>query len=136
MPSLRKDRVGEQLQREIASIVQFEMKDPGLGFVTITKVELSNDLSHAKVGFSCLGEESERLSTQEALDRAAMYIRSLIKKRLRLKIIPELVFRYDQTVEQSITMAAKLDALSAPPLPEPITDSRHDEETEGDGEPA
>ena len=133
MQGLRKDRVGEQLQREIASIIQFEMKDPGLGFATITKVELSNDLSHAKVGFSCLGQQPGRLSTQEALDRAAGYIRSLVKKRLRLKIIPEIVFRYDETVEQAVAMSAKLDELNARPLPEPITDSVGDE-TEDDAD--
>ena len=132
MQGLRKDRVSEQLQREIAAIVQFEMKDPGLGFVTITKVDLSNDLSHAKVGFSCLGEQPGRASTQEALDRAAGYIRSLVKKRLRLKIIPEIVFRYDETVEQAIAMSAKLDELGAAPLPKPVADSVVDETEDDD----
>ena len=114
--SVRKDRVSQQLQEEIASIIQFELKDPGLGFVTITKVELSNDLSYAKVNFSCLGPPGERERTQETLDRAAGFIRSLVRRRLRLKIIPELVFVFDHSVEGAIDMAAKLDRLKEPPL--------------------
>ena len=111
----RKDRLNEQLQREIAVIVHQEIKDPGLGFVTITRVGLSSDLSHAKVGFSCLGQDAERLRSQEALDRAQGFIRSLLKKRLRLKIIPALVFQYDRTIELSIDLSAKLDQLKTSP---------------------
>ena len=115
MQSVRHQRVSQQLQEEIASIVQFELKDPGVGFITITKVELSSDLSHAKVGFSCLGDEAQRELTQAALDRAAGYIRGLVKKRMRLKIIPVLVFRFDEAVMRSIDMAAKLDELKTTP---------------------
>ncbi len=107
----RQDRLNRQLQQEIALILQHELKDPGLGFVTITKVELSGDLSHAKVAFSCLGDEQERLRSQEALDRASGFIRSLMKKRLRLKVIPEIVFRFDETIAQAIDLSAKLDQL-------------------------
>ncbi len=109
--SMRKDRMSEQLQQEIAKIVQFEMKDPGLGFITITKVELSNDFSYAKVGFSCLGDQAARDRTQEALDRAAGYTRGQIKRRLRIKVIPEISFHYDHSVENSIALSAKLDSL-------------------------
>ena len=83
MQSIRKDRLAQQLQEEIAMIIHREMKDPALGFVTITRVELSNDLSYAKVGFSCLGGEQERTQTQEGLDRGVGFIRSLVKKRFR-----------------------------------------------------
>ncbi len=112
---LRKDRLNHQLQQEIAMIIQRELKDPQLGFVTITKVELSNDLSHAKVSFSCLGGLEERARSQDALDRATGFIRGLVKKRLRLKIIPEVVFRYDETIAQAIDLATKLDQLKQTP---------------------
>ena len=79
--------------------------------MTITKVELSNDLSHAKIGFSCLGGSPERLQTQEALDSAIGFIRGLVKKRLRLKIIPELIFHYDETIAQALDLSAKLEEL-------------------------
>ena len=111
----RTDRLSQQLQQEIASIVQFELKDPHIGFVTITKVALSKDLSHAKVGFSCLGDERAREQAQASLDRASGYVRSLVKKRLRLKIIPEIVFRFDESVAHSIALSAKLDELKEPP---------------------
>ena len=112
MFGIRQDRLGQQLQREIAVIVQRELKDPRLGFVTITKVELSKDLSHAKVGFSCMGSESERASMQEALDHSAGFIRNLIRKRFHLRIIPELSFRYDHSAEHSIELSEKLDRLA------------------------
>ena len=112
MFGIRQDRLGQQLQREIAVIVQQELKDPRLGFVTITKVELSKDLSHAKVGFSCLGPESSRPEVQAALERAAGFIRNLIGKRLHLRIIPELSFRYDHSAEHSIELSEKLDRLA------------------------
>ncbi|MBI2885529.1 MAG: 30S ribosome-binding factor RbfA [Candidatus Omnitrophica bacterium] len=115
MRSIRKDRVSGQLQQEIAMIIHRELKHPALGFVTVTKVELSNDLSYAKVGFSCLGGEAERAGTQAALDRSAGFIHSLLKKRFRLKVIPTLVFRYDESIAQSIEMAEKLDQLKRPP---------------------
>ena len=118
MFGIRKDRLNEQLQQEIATIVHQDVKDPGIGFVTITRVELSSDLSHAKVSFSCLGGEDERLRSQESLDRAAPFIRSLIKKRLRLKIIPELAFSYDKSIAQSIDLSAKLDQLKYGPPPD------------------
>ena len=121
MQTVRKDRVSQALQQEIASIVQFELKDPGVGFLTITKVELSSDLTRAKVGFSCLGDAQERSRAQEALDRAAKYVRRLIKKRLPLKIIPEIVFRFDESVAQSIAISAKLDELKIPPTPASTT---------------
>jgi len=111
MVDIRKGRLNHQLQREIALIIQRELKDPRLGFVTITKVELSGDLSHAKVGYSCLGDEAERARSQEALDHSVGFIRGLVKKRLRIKIIPELVFRYDDTIAQALDIAAKLDQL-------------------------
>lgn len=113
MFGLRKDRVSQQLQQEIADILLHELKDPRLGFVTITRVELSKDMRHAKVGYSCLGSEKERASSQEALDHGAGFIRSLVKKRLHMKIIPELLFRYDPSIEASIDISAKLDEIKA-----------------------
>ena len=118
MPTPRQARVSHQLQREIALIIQRELKDPRLGFVTITTIELSNDLSHAKVAFSCLGGPEERTRSQEALNRATGFIRSLVKKRLRLKIIPAITFRYDETIAQSVSLFAKLDQLNAPRSPD------------------
>ena len=114
MRASRQERLNHQLQQEIALILQRELKDPRLGFVTITGVQLSSDLSHAKVAFSCLGGSEERARSQEALDHAVGFIRGLVKKRLRLKIIPDIVFRYDETIAQAIDLATKLDQLRNP----------------------
>ena len=111
---IRQDRLSHQLQQEIATIIQRELKDPRLGFVTITRVTLSNDLSYAKVGFSCLGDPDACSRTQDALDHAVGFIRSLVKKRFRLKIIPTIVFQYDDSVAQAIALSETFDRLNAP----------------------
>jgi ribosome-binding factor A len=109
----RVSRLEGQLQQEIALIIHREMKDPRLGFVTITRVELSKDATHAKVLFSCLGDEAERQRSQDALDHSAGFIHSLVKKRFRLKVIPEIRFCYDGSIESSIAIAETLDRLKA-----------------------
>jgi ribosome-binding factor A len=115
MSYARADRLAGQLRQEIATIIHQELKDPGLGFVTITRIELSKDGRHANVLFSCLGAPEVRAQSQEALDRSARFIHGLIKKRFRLKVIPELVFRYDASIEGSIALAETLERLKSPP---------------------
>ncbi len=115
MQTTRIARLAQQFQQEIAMIIHQELKDPGLGFVTITRVELSSDLSHAKVLFSCLGGAAERARSQDALERSAGFIHGLIKKRFRLKVIPALSFLYDESVVGSIAMSEALDRLKPTP---------------------
>jgi len=119
MLTFRQHRLSQHLQQEIAMIIHRELKDPRLGFVTITRIELSSDLRHAKIGYSCLGDEEARQRSQQALEHGTGFIRGLVKKRLRLKIIPELVFRYDETIQQALEIAAKLDQLKAEHVPSP-----------------
>lgn len=115
MSAPRTVRLAQDLQHEIATIIQQELKDPEMGFVTITRVELSKDLSHAKVLFSCLGSAAERARSQHALDRSARYIQGLIKKRFRLKVIPALTFRYDESIAGSIVLAETFERLRGGP---------------------
>ena len=115
--STRLERIAQELQREVATIIHQELKDPRLGFVTITRIEVTKDLRYAKVLFSCLGGPAERERTQEALDRSTAYIHGLVKKRFRLKVIPAFTFHYDASIEGAITMAEQLDALRPPPRP-------------------
>ena len=110
----RTERLAGQLQQEVATIIHQELKDPRLGFVTITRVELSKDVSHAKVLFSCLGGPEERARSQEALDGAVRFIHGLIKKRFRLKVIPALVFRYDESIAGSIALSDAIERLKPP----------------------
>jgi len=98
----RHERVKESLKKEISSIIHDELKDPRLGFVTITRVELTQDLSYAKVFFSVLGKEEEHQRTKEALDSALGFIRRLIAQRIRLRFAPEIVFKEDRSGEYSI----------------------------------
>lgn len=117
----RTARVAQELRQEIALIIQQEVKDPRLGFVTITNVELSPDATHARVFFSCLGGEDERERSLQALEHSAKFIRALIKKRFRLRVIPALAFRHDETIEQSIRLSETLDRLkSSPPPPSSV----------------
>ena len=111
MRGSRSERLAHQLQQEIATIIHRELKDPRLGFVTVTRVELSKDLSHAKVLFSCLGDADKLKRSHEALDNSARYIHALIKKRLRLKVIPEITFRYDESIAGSIAFTETLERL-------------------------
>ena len=115
MLPIRTNRLANEFRQEIATIIHQELKDPGLGFVTITRVELSKDVSHAKVFFSCLGGSGEEVNSQEVLDRSGGFIRGLLKKRFRVKVIPELHFHYDASIVAAIGMADLLDRLKSPP---------------------
>ena len=114
METTRTVRLATGFQQEIATIIHQELKDPRLGFVTITRVELSKDISHAKVLFSCLGGEEERLRSQAALNHSAGFIHGLMKKRFRLKVIPKISFRYDESIAGSIALSETLDELKRP----------------------
>ena len=114
MRASRQERLGEQIRQEIAIILQRDFKDPRLGFVTVTRVILSVDASHAKVFFSCLGNDADRQMSQHALDHAAPFVHSLLKKRMRLRITPALVFHYDASIAGAIDMAQHLDQLREP----------------------
>ena len=118
MKTTRMERVTQELQQEIARIIHQELKDPRLGFVTITRLELSPDLRHGKVFFSCLGGAQELERSQEALDHAIPFIYGLVKKRFRLKAIPALQFRYDASIAGSIEIANTLDQLRDAPPPD------------------
>ena len=114
----RTQRLATELQQEIAMIVHQELKDPRLGFVTITRLELSKDLRRAKVFFSCLGRAEELASSQQALDHGRRFVYGLIKKRFRLKTIPEFSFHYDESIVGAIEMSQTLDQLNSASPPQ------------------
>jgi len=97
----RFEKVAETLKKEISNIIHDELKDPRLGFVTITRVELTKDLRYAKVFFSVLGKEDEHERTKAALDSALGFIRRLIAQRVKLQFVPEIVFKEDRSGEYS-----------------------------------
>lgn len=98
--SHRPGRLAEALKKEISDILINEIKDPRIGFVTITLVEVTPDLRYARVYASVLGNEEQRKLTAEALTKATGYIRSEIGKRIRLKFTPEITFKLDSSIER------------------------------------
>jgi len=94
----RSDRVSDQMKREIADILMRKIKDPRIGFVTVTDVELSHDLRNAKVFVSIYGGDKEE--TFKGLKSACAFIRSELGRRMSMRCVPEILFRFDSTVEQ------------------------------------
>ena len=94
---------------DVADILQNELKDPRLGLVTCTRVDLTGDLRHAKLYVSVLGEESAKDSSMEALQSATGFVRRKLSKRLGLRVSPEIVFVFDPSVEYSIRLEGLID---------------------------
>ena len=108
----RKERVGDLMRVEIADLLLRKVKDPRIGFVTVTGVKVSPDLRHATVFVSLLEEGRIAEETLNALGRAAGFIRTEMGRRLRFKYTPELVFKEDPTPRQAAHIEAVLDELS------------------------
>ena len=107
----RIDKINQRIKREVGDIVLKELKDPRLEFVTITKVEVSRDLRHAKVYFSVLGNAQKLKEAQEGLESARGFVRKLIGARVRMRYTPEMEFFYDRTIEYSARIEAALQEI-------------------------
>ena len=94
----RPDRVAYQIRAELALLLSREVHDPGVGFVTLTRVQISPDLQVARVYYTSLGDEKSRHATSRALDRAAPFLRRQIGSRVRLRRVPEIRFLYDESI--------------------------------------
>jgi ribosome-binding factor A len=116
--SQRTEKVDELLRQEITSIVARDVADPRIGFVTITSVETTRDLRHAKVWVSVIGQPAERDATIAALGRAMPFVRHELGLRLRLKRIPDLHVRLDDTAERGTRVLQLLNELEAGETPE------------------
>ena len=95
----RTDRLDSQIRAELMDLLQREMKDPRLGFVTITRVETARDLGSARVWVSIYGDEGERTASMDALTRAAPWLRRKLGERLAIRHIPQLSIRHDDSIE-------------------------------------
>jgi len=102
MANKRAIRVGELLKEEISQIVLREMKDPRIGFVSVTDVVVSGDLRHAKVFISVYGSDKEKEETLEGLQQAQGYVRKLVGERIKIHHTPEIIFRYDDSIENGV----------------------------------
>ena len=98
---LRPERVQEALRQEISKVALEEIKDPRIGFLTITKVELTKDLRYAKVYFSVLGGAKEKALALKGLNSAKGYIKGMVADRIKLRLVPELSFRIDESIEHT-----------------------------------
>ncbi|HVJ25981.1 MAG TPA: 30S ribosome-binding factor RbfA [Vicinamibacterales bacterium] len=96
----RPDRVGDQIRAEIAELITREVHDPGIGFLTITRVKVTPDLQQARVLYTTIGDDKARAETGKALERAKPFLRRQIGRRLRLKHVPALEFFYDESIAQ------------------------------------
>jgi ribosome-binding factor A len=107
----RAQKVGELVLEEISNILLREIEDPRIGFVTITHVTVSDDLRYAKVFVSVMGEDEEKKNSLEGLQSASGFMRKKLGARLQLRCVPELVFKLDDTMEESskiLTILSKL----------------------------
>jgi ribosome-binding factor A len=109
----RTRRVGEQVQRELAAMIRDEIKDPRLGLVSVTAVMVSRDLSHAKVFVSVLGDAEQTAASVRVLKNAAGFLRHRLGKILHIRVIPELRFYLDRSLEEGARMGALINAAIA-----------------------
>lgn len=107
VPGHRRDRLADQIRNEVAEMIEGELKDPRIGFVTVTRVDLSADFSHARVLVSVLEDEPAHEETLAGLESAAGYIRHEVTQRLHLRRAPEISFVLDRGVEE----AARIEQL-------------------------
>ena len=122
----RTQRIGDQIQRELATLIPQEVRDPRLGFITITGVDVSRDVGHAKVFITVMGENSPEVIKEnlDVLKDTAGYLRMLLGKAMKLRSVPSLHFHYDQ----SITRGAHLSAL----IEQALTEDQRNAESDGE----
>ncbi|MFD0587539.1 30S ribosome-binding factor RbfA [Paenibacillus sp. GCM10027627] len=99
MAKIRVGRVSEQIKKELSQIIQQELKDPRIGFITVTGVETTSDLSQARIYLSVLGSDEQKEATLKALASANGFLRSELGKRMKLRHTPELLFKFDSSIE-------------------------------------
>ncbi|HTN42896.1 MAG TPA: 30S ribosome-binding factor RbfA [Nitrospiria bacterium] len=109
----RSERVGDQIRMEIADILMTKVKDPRVGFVTVTSVEVSEDLRNAKVFISVLGPDAAR--SFQGLEKARSFIRSELGRRLKLRFVPELSFHEDHTAEEAAKIFKLMEKVKESP---------------------
>jgi len=107
----RADRMADQIQRDLAELIRAGLKDPRVGFVTITSVEVTRDYSHAKIYYTVM-QEDKRALTQEILDHSAGYLRSELARGLKVFTVPQLHFVYDESIERGVHMSRLIDEVS------------------------
>ena len=119
----RSQRVVEQIRRELAELIRLEVKDPRVGFITLTDVEITPDYAHAKVFFTSMTGEADVPEIQRGLRRASGFLRRELGRRIRIHTIPELHFHYDRSVEEGSRLSRLIDDVVRE------DEARHQDET-------
>ena len=109
----RPDRVGEAIRDELSQLIAREVHDPGVGFITLTRVKVSPDLQLARVYYTSLGDEQAQRETAKALKRAAPFLRRQLGQRIRLRRVPEVEFFYDESIARGDRIEQILQELKA-----------------------
>jgi len=109
----RPQRLGDLIQREVAELIRLEVRDPRVGMITITSVDVSPDMSHAKIFFTVL-EKDKLQDTVQGLARSAGFLRSQLAKRIKMYTTPELRFAYDESVERGDRLSRLIDSVKPP----------------------
>ncbi len=106
-------RIADQMQRELADLFLHEIKDPRVKQVTITAVEVSSDYSHAKVFYTTLGSQEDKFLVEKGLGNANGFLRSSLSHRIKLRVVPQLHFIYDESVERGMYLSKLIDEAVA-----------------------
>lgn len=126
----RPDRVADQIRMEVTDLLAREVHDPGIGFMTVTHVQVTPDLQHARVYYTILGDAAARKNAGRALGRVAPFLRRRIGQRLRLRRVPEIEFHYDEAIERQDRVEQLLREIhndaAARPQPDPDPDADPD----------
>ena len=117
MKERRAARLAEQIREQVAELIASKLKDPRIGFVTVTRVELTSDQRLARILVGVLGEEADRKKTLEGLRQAAGFVRRELAQRMRLRFVPEVVFEYDRGIEATDRVARLLAEAQPPSQP-------------------
>ena len=113
MSTHRSNRVAEEIKKEVAVMIRDEIKDPRIGFITITAVDVTNDLRHSKIFISILGSAEEKEASIKALNKANGFIRSKLGRRIRLCYTPEITFIFDDSIEHGAKIMTLLNKVKA-----------------------
>lgn len=106
-------RVADQIQRELADLIDHEIKDPRVGMITLTGVEVDRDYAYAKVFYTTLGNKEDNFLVEKGLGRAKGFLRSSLSHRMKLRTIPQLQFVYDESVERGVRLSNLIDEAVA-----------------------
>lgn len=108
----RSDRIGGAIKRELAKLLHLQMKDPRVGMVTVTEVEVTSDLAYAKIFITLLEDEAESIrETLAVLNKASGYLRTELARKVKLRQMPELIFKYDESIRRATHIQKLIDSV-------------------------